>query len=65
MIQFLGKVLLPGLGTITLRGNFPISLLVRSPFAGMIVLSVTLGYPLRTHVATIVRGLGYPLLSVS
>jgi len=48
------------LGTMTQRGNFFASVLISELFVGMIVLSVTSGLPLRTHVARIVQFLGVP-----
>ncbi|HEY5328588.1 MAG TPA: hypothetical protein VIJ79_01780 [Acidobacteriaceae bacterium] len=50
------------LGTIALRGNFSTSVLIGELFVGMIVLSVTTGLPLRSHVARIVQGLGVPAI---
>jgi len=51
------------IGTITQRANFFTSVLVSGLFVGMIVLSVTSGLPLRTHVARIVQGLGIPAIA--
>jgi len=50
------------IGTITQRGGFAASILVSELFVGMIVLSVTTGLPLRTHVARIVQFLGAPAI---
>jgi hypothetical protein len=43
---------------IVIRGNFFASLLIGELFVGMVVLSVTLGLPWRTHVARIMQGWG-------
>jgi hypothetical protein len=50
---------------IVLRGNFFDSIVISEIFVAMIVLSVTMGLPWRTHVARIAQGLGvYALFGI-
>ena len=47
------------LAAVLIRGNFFSSALMSELFAGMIVLSVTVGLPWKPHAARIAQGLGF------
>ena len=48
------------------KGNFFVSVLMSELFVGMVILSVTVGLPWRTHVARIAQGLGaYAILDLA